>query len=463
MSGFIRFPSDFYWGCASSGAQSEGNMNKANESIWDYWHRMEPERFFNGVGPEVTCNTYLNFKEDIKLMKALKLNSFRTSIQWPRLIRDFDTCETDEDAVRFYNEYIDGLISQGIEPFITLFHFDMPMALQNMGGWTSKEVVELYASYAKKAFELFGDRVKKWFTFNEPIVPVEGGYLYQFHYPNEVDFKKAVQAAYNISLASAKAIAAYREIKGDGEIGIVLNLTPSYAASDSPEDLHAVRLADAMFNRSFLDPAIKGSFPRELIELFEAHGLLPETTGEELDIIRNNTIDILGVNYYRPRRIQAKVKPEDKTAPLIPETFFDNYNWPGRRMNIYRGWEIYPKAMYDIAMNLKENYGNVKWFISENGMGVEGEDRFMDEQGVVQDDYRIEFIKEHLYWLQKGIAEGSNCVGYHLWTLIDNWSWTNAFKNRYGYISLDLESGRRTIKKSGYWIAGTIEAGAFML
>lgn len=461
MSGFVKFPSDFYWGCASSGAQSEGNINKVNDSIWDYWHHIEPERFFNGVGPEVTCNTYTNFKEDIRLMKQLNFNSFRTSIQWSRLIRDFDTCEPDEDGVRFYNAYIDELIANGIEPFITLFHFDMPIALQNRGGWASKEVVDLYVKYVSKAYELFGDRVKKWFTFNEPIVPVEGGYLYKFHYPNEVDFKKAIQAAYNINLASAKAIEAYRKASGDGEIGIVLNLTPSYAASDSVQDLDAAHLADAMFNRSFLDPAIKGSFPGELIELFKAHDIMPETTEEELSIICNNTIDILGVNYYRPRRIQAKVTPVDKSALLMPEAFFDDYIWPDRRMNIYRGWEIFPQAVYDIALNLKENYGNVKWFISENGMGVEGEDRFLDEKGIVSDDYRIDFIKEHLFWLQKGMAAGSNCVGYHLWTFVDNWSWANAFKNRYGYVSLDLESGERTIKKSGYWIAGVIEAAGF--
>jgi 6-phospho-beta-glucosidase len=198
VSVFVRFPEDFYWGCASSSTQSEGKMNKANESTWDYWHSIEPERFFGGVGPEVTCNTYVDFRKDIRLMKELKLNSFRTSIQWGRLIKDFDSCETDEDGVRFYNEYIDELIANGIEPFITLFHFDMPMSLQTRGGWASKEVVELYVKYAKTAFRLFGDRVKKWFTFNEPIVPVEGGYLYRFHYPNEVHFKKAVQAAYTL-------------------------------------------------------------------------------------------------------------------------------------------------------------------------------------------------------------------------------------------------------------------------
>jgi 6-phospho-beta-glucosidase len=392
-------------------------------------------------------------------MKELGLNSFRTGIQWSRLIKDYDTCEVDPDAVRFYNEYIDALLEAGIEPFLTLFHFDMPMELQERGGWESKEVVELYTKYAGVCFDLFGDRVKTWFTMNEPVVPVEGGYLYQFHYPLVVDFKRAVQVAYHSALATAKAIKVYKEKNLDGEIGLVLNLTPSYARSESEEDQKAAHLADLFFNRSFLDPAVHGTYPEDLVEFIRENDLTPDTTEEEMEIIKNNTCDLLGVNYYCPRRIQAK--ESELPSVHMPDTYFDNYDMPGKRMNIYRGWEIYPKALYDIAINLRDNYNNIKWFVSENGMGVENEERFKDENGMIHDDYRIEFISEHMEELHKGIEEGSNCVGYHLWTFVDNWSWKNAYKNRYGYISYDLETRKRTMKKSAYWIKDVVKNNGF--
>ena len=316
--------------------------------------------------------------------------------------------------------------------------------------------------YAKKAFELFGDRVKYWMTFNEPIVPVEAQYMYKFHYPLIVDGKKAMQVLYNTALASAKAIEAYGEYKkrtgNNGEIGIILNLTPSYPRSENEEDIKAAEISDAVFNNSFLDPAIKGEFPKLLTDILEKDGVLWESTQEELDIIKKNTVDYLGVNYYQPRRIKARETEFDMSSGWLPDKYFENYDMPGKRMNIYRGWEIYPKAIYDIAKNIQENYGNIKWFISENGMGVEGEERFKNAEGVIEDDYRIEFYREHLTHLHKAITEGANCFGYHTWTPIDCWSWTNAYKNRYGYISVDLPTQIKTVKKSGHWIKEVSES-----
>lgn len=453
----LNFSKKFLWGAATSGPQSEGWTDKKSLSIYEYWYKKQPYRFHNFVGPEVCCDTYRKYKDDVKLMKELGLNSFRTSIQWTRLIKNFYTCEVDEEALRFYNDYINEMISAGVEPFVNLFHFDMPIELQNKGGFESKEVIDLYVKYAKKCFELFGDRVKYWTTFNEPIVPVEGGYLNDFMYPNIVDLKKGVQVGYNTIVAHAKAVEAFRKLNLNGEIGIVLNLTPSYPRSQNPADLKAANIADLFFNRSFLDPVVHGIYPEELVEILKKHDLLPEYTKEELDIIKNNTIDYLGVNYYQPRRVKAKENMYNSDAPLLPESFFDYYDMPGRRINPYRGWEIAPNALYDIAINIRDNYKNIKWLVSENGMGVEGEEKYKGKDGVIQDDYRIDFIKEHLYYLNKGIQEGSNCIGYHLWTFIDCWSWINSFKNRYGFVSLDLDTGKRTIKKSGKWIKEVIK------
>ena len=457
MDNNMKFKEEFLWGSATSGPQCEGTFNKKHKNVFDYWYEVEPEAFFDKVGPEVTSNFYNSYKEDLAMLKSIGLNSFRTSIQWTRLIKDFETGEADEDGVEFYNNVINEIIKNGLTPIITLHHFDLPVELYDKyGGWESKHVVDLFVKFAKTAFGLFSDRVKLWTTFNEPIVVVEGQYLYQFHYPKIVDGKKAVQALYNINLASAKAIKIFKENnygKDGGKIGIILNLTPSYPRDvNNEEDVKASKIADALFNESFLMPAIKGEFPKLLVDLLKEDGVLWESTEEELKIIKENNIEFLGVNYYFPRRIKAKEEKLDESKPWMPDKYFDNYEMPGRRMNPYRGWEIYPKAVYDIAINIRDNYNNIPWYISENGMGVEGEDRYINSEGIIEDDYRIEFIKEHLEYLHKGIEEGSNCFGYHSWTGIDCWSWCNAYKNRYGFIALDLKTQKKTIKKSGQWI-----------
>nr|BAA75349.1 ydhP [Halalkalibacterium halodurans] len=426
-----RFPEGFWWGSATSATQTEGATHRdgKGKNIWDHWYEVEPSRFFQGVGPQDTSQFYERYKEDIQLMKEVGHNSFRFSISWSRLIPD-GRGEVNPKGVEFYNNVIDELLGQGIEPFVNLFHFDMPMELQKIGGWANREVVDAYEAYAKTCFERFGDRVKKWFTHNEPIVPVEGGYLYDFHYPNEVDFEKAIQVGYHTVLSSAKAIRAYKQLNQGGKIGIILNLTPSYPRSNHPADLKAAKIADAFFNRSFLDPSVKGEFPEELVQILKEEGFMPIIEEEDLEIIRQHTVDLLGVNYYQPRRVKAKETLPNPDAPFMPERYFDHYAMPGRKMNVHRGWEIYEKGIYDILINLKEHYGNIECFISENGMGVEGEEKFRDENGVIHDDYRIEFIQDHLKWVHRAIQEGSNVKGYHLWTFMDNWSWANAYKNR---------------------------------
>ncbi|HAA80407.1 MAG TPA: 6-phospho-beta-glucosidase, partial [Thermoanaerobacter sp.] len=339
---------------------------------------------------------------------------------------------------------------------------DMPIEMQNIGGFENKKVVEYFAEYAKICFELFGDRVKRWITFNEPIVPVLNGYLYNLHYPDIVDFKRAVQFAYGTALASARAIEEFKKLQIEGaKIGIVLNLSPVYPRSNHPADLKAAEIADLFYNRSFLDPTVKGEYPKELVELLKTYNHLPEYSDSDLELIKNNTVEYLGVNYYQPIRVKAKENMPNPYGVFTPNWFYDEYIMPGRRMNPYRGWEIYERGIYDIMINLRDNYGNIGSFISENGMGVEGEERFIKD-GIIQDDYRIEFIKEHLKWLHKAIEEGCNVKGYHLWTFMDNWSFLNAYKNRYGLVSVDLKTQKRTIKKSGYWYKELSENNGFV-
>ncbi|MGL4624839.1 MAG: glycoside hydrolase family 1 protein [Culicoidibacterales bacterium] len=449
------FPHNFYWGSATSAPQSEGHLpdDGKGQNIWDYWFEENPELFFDQVGPQTTSTFAKNYREDLRLLRSIGLNSLRLSISWSRLFPE-GTGEINEQAVAFYRDIFTTMHEVGIEPFVNLFHFDLPLPLQNLGGWENRHVVSAFATYASTCFSLFGDLVAHWFTFNEPIVIVECGYLYQFHYPAVVDSKRAAQVGYHLALAHACAVAAFRSGKFPGEIGIIVNLSPIYPKDLSPEHKQAALIADCFFNRSFLDPALKGTFPQPLVDLLQAHDALPNYTEHDLAIIAENTVDILGVNYYQPRRVQA---PTHQPEQLMPETYFAHYEWPERIMNPYRGWEIYPQGLFDLAIRLKNDYGNPRWYVAENGMGVENEQRFLDETGQIQDTYRIQFFHDHLSALASALESGANCVGYHVWTGIDNWSWLNAYKNRYGLIALDLATQTRTVKRSGLWFKALVE------
>lgn len=452
-----KFPDHFLWGAATSAPQSEGHssLNGKSPSTWDKWYTLNPEKFQKNQGPEHTSNMYETYAADARRMKEINLNSFRTSIAWTRLLPDGKTIN--QEAVSFYRDYFTELHANGVKPIINLFHFDMPWWLMEKGGWESRESVDAFAFYANTCFELFGDLVTQWTTFNEPIVHVECGYLYGYHYPAIHDLKKAIQVGFHTLMAHVMAVKAFKEGRYSGKIGIILNISPCYPRSDTEADMQAAELADLLNTRSFLDPAILGTIPVELSKCLADNALLPKVKEQDLAFISANTVDFIGMNYYQPRRVQAPTKT--RKPATSPADFYEHYDWPDKKINPYRGWEIYPEALYDVAMLIKNEYNNIPWYVSENGMGVaEEEERFLDQKGMIQDDYRIAFMKEHLVQLHKGIEAGSNCFGYHAWTFVDCWSWLNGYKNRYGFYRLDLTSGQRTLKKSGSWFSKVIES-----
>lgn len=446
-----QFPKGFYWGSSTSGPQTEGRAegDGKGDNDWDYWFSTKPHRFHNEIGPGQTSTFYEHYIDDIELLEKTGHNIFRTSIQWSRLIPE-GRGAVNPKATAFYRDVFKRIRQKGIRLMINLYHFDPPFALQEDGGWENRATVDAYVDYARLCFQEFGDLVDDWITFNEPIVPVECGYLYDYHYPNKVDAKAAVQVAYHTQLASSLAVKACHELLPDKKIGIVLNLTPAYPRSSHPADLKAARVAELFQAKSFLEPSVKGVYPRELLDILQKHDLMPTYTDQELLDIKENTVDYLGVNYYQPLRVMAPKYAPNPDAPFLPDYYYEHYDMPGRKINPHRGWEIYEQGIYDIAQNIKEEYGNIEWILTENGMGVEGEEKFAQD-GVIQDDYRIDFVKNHLIELHRAIQDGANCKGYLIWTFIDCWSWLNSYKNRYGLVELDLETQERRIKKSGYW------------
>lgn len=459
----FTLPAGFFMGASMSGPQTEGAYKKGGrlESIWDTWSDQAISDFYNKVGSYVGNNFYEKYEEDIQLFQSLGLDSFRTSMQWSRLLDEKEALNP--EGADFYHRVCACAKEHKIELFMNLYHFDMPTYLFERGGWESREVVEAYAIYARTAFREFGKEIKYWFTFNEPIVEPDQRYREGFWYPFIKDAKRGMNVQYHISLAHALAVREFRIAKEEGyllpdaEIGLINCFAPPYTKENpSPEDLEAVRMEDGIKNRWWLDLVTKGTLPADIMATLKECGLEPDMRPGDEALLRFGVVDWLGFNYYHPSRVQA---PKEKTDENGYPKFCDPYVWPEAKMNIYRGWEIYPKGIYDFGMKMKEEYPELRFFISENGMGVEHEDRFRDASGEIQDDYRIEFVQEHLEWILKAIQDGAQCMGYHYWGLIDNWSWNNAFKNRYGMIEVDLSGNyQRKLKKSAKWLQEVIAA-----
>lgn len=466
---FYKVPEGFKIGTSASAWQTEGwKGKKENQVSWaDAFYRSAPSKWYEGYGPTIATDFYTRYKEDISLMKELNLQSHRTSIDWSRFIEDYDNVIVSEDALRFYNDMINELIANDVQPIICLEHWELPdYLIQKYGGWGSRKVVDLYIKYVEKVFEAFSDRVKIWYTFNEPGVVPHLGIGEAIWYPHKVNYKETVQWNYHKVLATALAVKLYKEKgfnKDGGKIGIIQNVAQVYPRSNSPEDVKAAEMAELFADKIYLDPCIKGAYPELLIETLKKHDCLFEHTQEDLEIIKNNTIDILGVNFYGPNRAKARAVKFNDENPFNPSYYHEGWSMPGAKMNTSRGWEIYARAFYDIALNIKNNYGNIEWMIMENGMGVHGEEAHKDSKGQIQDDYRIDYVADHFRWLFKAIEEdGANCVAYHMWNFTDNVSPMNAFRNRYGFVEIDLNDNRnRRVKKSGEWIKEVIANQGF--
>ncbi len=460
----VKIPEDFFIGAAASAWQTEGWSGKKEfqDSYLDLWYKNNKNVWHNGYGPGVATDFYNRYKEDIGIMAKIGLTHYRTSINWSRFLIDYEEAIIDEEYAAYIDKVIDELLEKQVEPMICLEHYEVPAYLfEKYGGWNSKHVVELFVKYAEKVLDRYGHKVKHWFTFNEPIVVQTRVYLDAIRYPFEQNTKKWMQWNFHKALATAKVVELFKQKglkeKNGAKMGVILNPEVTYARSSAPHDQQAAKIYDLFFNRIFLDPSIKGEYPQELFDLMTKHEIAFEYTQEDLSIIRQNTVDYVGINLYYPHRVKARTTAWNESTPFHPSYYYEMFDMPGKKMNPFRGWEIYPKIMYDMAIRMKEEYGNIEWFIAENGMGVEQEWRYKNEDGSIQDDYRIEFIAEHMKWLLKAVEEGSNCKGYMLWAFTDNVSPMNAFKNRYGLVEINLEDNRnRQMKKSAFWYQSII-------
>ncbi len=432
-------PTDFLWGAATAAYQIEGSplADGAGASIW---HRFAhtPGRMANGDTGDVACDHYNRWREDVALMRQLGLQAYRFSLAWGRLLPE-GVGRVNAAGVDHYSRLIDALIENGIEPCVTLYHWDLPAALDDRGGWLNDDVAEWFAEYAALAFRAYGDRVKMWMTINEPWVVVDGGYMHGTLAPGHRSAFAAMRASRNVLRAHVAAVRAYRAERRD-RIGLVVNLEPKVPVSESPADVAATARADAYMNRQFLDPVFRGRYPDEMYAMF----------AEEIDAsftLPVEPVDFLGVNYYT----RGVTRDDPSEWPVRASTV----RVPTRAYT-ETGWEVYPQGLCETLCWVRERYGNVPLYVTENGAA------FPDPPSVtvdeLEDPLRVEHVRSHLASLRAARERGVDVRGYFAWSLLDNLEWSHGYSKRFGIVHVDYATQKRTIKRSGLEYAKMIAA-----
>ena len=446
----LTFPKDFLWGVAASAYQIEGAYNEdgKGESIWDCFTRW-PAHILNSDNGDIACDHYHRMPEDVALMKELGIPLYSFTISWARVIPQ-GYGAVNEKGLDFYDRLVDELIASNIQPLATLYHWEFPQALEDLGGWPNRDVTDWYADYARVVFEKLADRVKIFSTFCEPWVSAFLGYGTGLHAPGICDFSKAYQTAHHLLLAHGKAVQVYREGGYDGQIGMALNLNGLIPASDSEEDRSATQRVHDETHALFLDPIFNGTHPQALFEYIGPHQ--PRVQTGDAKII-SQPIDFLGLNYYNTDYVEFDLFGGLNKARLIP---YSAPGWGRTEMN----WGIDPDGIKREVLHVKESYGNPKIYLMENGCAMPD---VPDENGFVADWDRINFLRAHIRSLHEAIEEGANVHGYFAWSILDNFEWERGYSRRFGLVRVDYETLERIPKQSAYWYRDVIASNAISI
>lgn len=427
----MKFPQGFKWGVATASYQIEGAVGEdgRGESIWDRFSRT-PGKVLNGHTGDVACDHYHRYREDVALMKELGVDSYRFSIAWPRIFPQ-GKGTLNVRGLDFYKRLVEELLENGIDPMATLYHWDLPQALEDQGGWLNRDTASRFRDYSAVLFQELGDMIKQWITLNEPWCSAYLGYGNGQHAPGKRDLNWYLTAAHHLLLAHGLAVQAYRDLNGPGEIGITLNLSPQYPATESPADAAAARKADGFQNRWYLDPIFDGFYPQDMPEFLAL--VAPNIRPGDFDVI-SAPIDFLGINYYSRSIVQADGQGGYRVLPPQgPVT--------------HMGWEVYPEGLFDLLVRVYQDYGPLPLYITENGAA------FPDqvEQGRVADGERIAYLKDHFSQAARAIAAGVPLMGYYVWSLMDNFEWAFGYERRFGLVYVDFATQERIVKDSGRW------------
>ena len=430
----------FLWGAATAAYQIEGAYLEDGKglNIWDEFCKI-PGKVHNGDTGEIACDHYHKFKEDIGLMKELGINSYRFSIGWARVMPE-GRGKLNQKGMDFYKKLIEELLKNDIEPIITLYHWDLPQSLQKTGGWANRETVDYFVEYAQAMFKSFGGSVNKWITHNEPWVAAFAGHRQGRHAPGITDLPTAVQVSHHLILSHAKTVQAFRSsCKKDDDIGITLNLYPVHPASDLQEDAETARIVDGYHNRWFLDPIFKGAYPEDILDIYNKAGAAPVVQTGDMHVIAGNPGDFLGVNYYFRKVV--------KRSDADPVLGFEEVKPAGRPYTAFN-WEVYQEGMHELLLRLKNKYDDHRIFVTENGAAYADD---VVSGGIIQDDDRVEYLKNHIAAMLQAKKDGCRVEGYYAWSLLDNFEWAWGYSKRFGLFHVDYKTQQRLWKKSSLW------------
>lgn len=435
MSGRCPYPERFLWGAATSAYQIEGDplADGAGPSIWQRFAHT-PGQTSNGDTGDIATDHYHRVEDDVRLMRELGLAAYRFSIAWGRVLPE-GTGRVNAAGVAFYDRLVDTLLEHGITPMATLYHWDLPAALDDRGGWMNRDVADWFAEYAVVVFRALGDRVPLWVTLNEPWVVMHNGYAVGVNAPGHRSLYEPPIVGHNLLRAHGKAVQAYRT-EGKRQIGLAVNLEPKQPASDRAEDIAATQRADAYVNRYFLDPVYLGQYPAEVPEMFGA--AWPDFPASDWEGIRQ-PFDFLGVNYYARRVTQTSPSEWPTRTESVPQS-------PLSRTHTEMGWEVFPAGLTEALVGVKERYGDRALYITENGAAFYDPPHAID--GRVDDPLRVSYLREHLRAAHDAIAQGVDLRGYFAWSLLDNFEWNHGYTKRFGIVHVDFETQARTPKES---------------
>lgn len=463
MKSSRKFPQSFLWGAGSAAYQVEGAWNEDGKGLsnWDVFAK-KPGKTFQGTTGEIAADHYHRYREDVSLMKEMGLKSYRFSISWSRIFPDASGV-VNPAGVAFYTNLLDELNRNGIQPMVTLFHWDLPQYLEEKGGWENRETITAFVQYAKTCFQAWKGKVALWCTFNETLEFIMSGYLIANFPPEVSDPKRFLQVSHHVHIAHALAVRAFREIIPEGKIGIANVLDPMVPASERPEDQRAFQLAEACYTHWFYDPVLKGRYPKELFAHVQATYGAPVVKAEELELLQQTSIDFIGVNYYR-RKIAAANPGKSNYAINVtgvkgssePFGFHGYFKFIKNEQGRYTDWdwEICPEGLYLGMQRIKERYGDIPIYVTENGMGSKD----ILEDGRIHDHARIAYLDEHIDAIYRAIQDGIDCRGYYVWSFTDLLSWLNGYQKQYGFVYIDRKDHLKRYKKdSFYWYQSIIE------
>jgi beta-glucosidase len=439
----MQFPSEFIWGVATSSYQIEGawNVDGKGESIWDRFSHT-PGNITNNDTGDIACDHYHRWREDVELMSSLGILAYRFSISWPRILPK-GTGAINQVGLDHYSALVDALLQAGIEPFVNLYHWELPQVLQDQGGWPARPTAEGFANYAHVVSQHLGDRVRHWITLNEPYISAYVGYLEGRHAPGHRDLDEMVAASHHLLLAHGMAVAAIRANVPGAEVAVVLNLHPVHPASPSDADQDAARIIDGSINRWYLDPLARHGYPEDMLQEY----------GQAMDFVLEGDLetiatplDYLGVNYYTRSIARSEKIPEEKNAPRqIPEP----------KDVTEMDWEIYPAGLFEILERLHREYAFPGLMVTENGAAFA--DRW-SSSGSVEDPERIRYLEAHVREVARALHAGIPVRGYFAWSFLDNFEWAHGYSKRFGLVYVDYQTLKRIPKRSAYWFTEVISS-----